>query len=283
MLPPPNRPPILSQLLTDYFTGVSVNDFSATPFCGGSSRQNRSTFAPCLRVSSTGSLSCHFPHVNGDVQNQLFNLRIWTGDPATTLPIYERELLKPFYANNVFDTLQGFTTYKLQDFVGAETPVFIPEGDFYVGWMQVTPGQLGIPMGFDVQNQCDCNYSNINGQWKKFPGSIKGSLMIRPVFSTIAPDNTSTGTKEMVRDASEVVGIFPNPSKGELNFFLVKGQLEDFRVVVFNQLGQVLVVSPMKAQIRLEGANNGIYFLLVENLKTGELFRHKLIVNTDRP
>ncbi|RMF23323.1 MAG: hypothetical protein D6765_13275, partial [Bacteroidetes bacterium] len=106
-----------------------------------------------------------FPHVNGDVQNQLFNLRIWV-DSLNTEPVFERQLLRPFYADNVYDTLQGFTTYRLEDLLGQEVPVFIPKGDFFVGWQQATATEFGIPVGFDINNTCeDCNFLNLDGEW----------------------------------------------------------------------------------------------------------------------
>ena len=75
-----------------------------------------------------------FPHVNGDVQEQLFNLEIYL-DSLDTDPVLVRSLLSPFYPNNVYDTLQGFTTYVLDDLLGTPTPVTIPKDkDFYVSF-----------------------------------------------------------------------------------------------------------------------------------------------------
>ncbi|MFQ5447773.1 MAG: hypothetical protein ACE5FF_12640, partial [Saprospiraceae bacterium] len=151
-----------------------------------------------------------FPHVNGDVQNQLFNLRVWVGS-LDSEPVYDRELLRPFYPSNVYDTLQGYTTYQLDDFFGNETPVFIPAGDFFVGWQQVSAAQLGIPVGFDIQNPCSCNFSNITGEWNPFPASVQGSLMIRPVFGQV-PFNTSTAADEVVDGSIQGLEVYPNPT-----------------------------------------------------------------------
>jgi hypothetical protein len=218
-----------------------------------------------------------FPHVNGNVQNQKFNLRIWL-DSLQTTPIYEQELLKPFYANNVLDTLDGFTTYRLEDPSGNEAPVFIPGGrDFYVGFQQVTATQLGIPLGFDVQNPCDCNHINLSGTWKKFPSNAKGALMVRPVFGDKAPKNTTDNTTEVL-PASAVVDIFPNPTSGELRFLLKKGNLDDYNVMIFNQVGELVFRQLLVSRLNLGDFPSGTYYLQLVDEKTGGVFSQKILV-----
>jgi len=217
-----------------------------------------------------------FPEVNGDVQNQLFNLRIWTG-PLDSVPVFERELLRPFYPSNLLDTLQGYTTYLLDDFLGNETPVFIPAGDFYVGWEQVTAAQLGVPVGFDIQNPCDCNFSNINGVWNAFPSSVQGSLMIRPVFGMVS-SNTSTDASEVVKSDVFAVEVYPNPTTGKLFFNLNAGVFSDYRMEMFNEVGKMVRRSELEAEITLGNLPAGVYFLRIENLKTGEMQQKKIFV-----
>jgi hypothetical protein len=48
-----------------YRTGFSVNDLTASPFCGGLAREKFSLFSPSLRVMVTGLDSCHVPTVKG--------------------------------------------------------------------------------------------------------------------------------------------------------------------------------------------------------------------------
>ncbi len=217
-----------------------------------------------------------FPHVNGDIQSQTFNLQIWTEDPAQdNAPLYEQELLKPFYPNNVFDTLQGFTTYRLEDFDENETPVFIPAGDFWVGFQQGIPAQFGIPVGFDIQNDCDCTISKVNGAWNIF--NKAGSMMIRPVFSQTAPNNTSNGTSEGL-ELEGLVGIFPNPTTGLLHFSFKKGIAEDYSVLVFNQLGQIVQTNDAAAVMDLSDLPAGAYWLRVTNKKSAERYYEKIIL-----
>ena len=218
-----------------------------------------------------------FPFVNGDVQTQLFNLRVWVGG-LDSEPVFERQLLKPFYPNNKFDTLQGFTTYRLDNILGNAIPTFIPAGDFYVGWQQITPGDLGIPVGFDVQNPCDdCNFANLSGSWSPFPSSPRGAVMIRPVFSKEAPLSTSVGTTE-VQALSKVMDIFPNPTAGSLFINLKKGSFRDYHILIFNNMGQLIQELPLKNELNLQDLQSGVYFLKILNLKTQERFNHKVVV-----
>ena len=221
-----------------------------------------------------------FPHVNGDVQEQLFNIEIFVGSLDTD-PVLVRSLLKPFYPNNVYDTLQGFTTYVLDDFAGNPMPVNIPaDTDFFVSFQQASTGVLGIPIGFDIQNACDCGWSNLqdNG-WTKFPSSLQGSLMIRPVFGPAT--NTNSPAHEQVGDAGSSVGIYPNPTTGLVSFSLETGNYQDFRLSVFNNLGQVVSQGSLERSLDLGSLPGGIYHLRLLNEKTGELFSERIVLAKD--
>ncbi len=216
-----------------------------------------------------------FPHVIGNVQSQLFNLKIWVGD-VTGEPAFERQLLRPFYADNLFDTLQGFTTYVLDDFLGEETPLAVPVGDFYVGIEQVTIATDGIPIGFDLQNPCDCNWYSENGaNWGKFPKSVSGALMIRPVVTRT--QSTSTAAQEAIPN-TQTVELFPNPTSGLLNFRLKNGNPEDYKVFVFNELGQLLLQKALTGEMNLQTLKNGIYFVQVLDVKTGQSFSQRILL-----
>lgn len=232
---------------------------------------------------SLRAVSLMFPHVSGDVTNQLFNLKIWAGGdkPDTSNLVFERQLLKPFYPNEVFDTLQGFTTYVLSDFLGNETPVFIPKGQFFVGIEQATAAVSGIPIGIDVQNACDCNWyspTNTDLSWSKFPDNVPGALTIRAVFGKTK--NTSNGTSD-VNGTSNPIQLFPNPTTGLVNIALQNGIFDDYNVFVFNEIGQILVSGPLSPTMDLGGLANGAYFVQVMNNKTGEVRSQRIVLMRD--
>ncbi len=225
------------------------------------------------------SVQFMFPHVNGDVSNQLFNLNIWLGDFDTM--IFSRPLLKPFYPSAVYDTLQGFTTYLLDDFLGAPQPVFIPANtDFYVTLQQASSASLGIPIGFDVQNPCDCNWVNLKGEdstWVKFPSNLAGALMIRPVFGDV---RATSGANEKPLAAASV-NIYPNPSNGIIHFEPQKGEFKDFKINIFNSLGQLMDSGYMQQTWDIGALPNGLYFVHIANEKSGEQQTKRILLAKD--
>lgn len=220
-----------------------------------------------------------FPHAGGELEEQDFSLKIWI-DSLESTPLFVRSLLKPYYNSDFKDSLQGFTTYVLEDFGGNPTPVSIPAGhDFYVGFQQTSSAIQGIPIGFDVQNQCGCTYLNLNnGTWDPLPSSILGALMIRPVFGEAY--NTNSGSSE-VSPENYGLSLFPNPSNGFVNISLKNANYQDFKVVVFNNLGQRMYESSLMQQLDLSSFHPGVYHLQFLNEKTGGLFSERLILAKD--
>ena len=245
-------------------------------FAGGAGEQIATKYT--ANVDDTlRAVQFMFPHVNGDIESQVFNLKVWVGS-LDSEPVYQRDLVKPFYPDNVWDTLQGFTTYRLEDVLGNETPVLIPAGDFYVGWQQVTPGEFGVPVGFDLQNPCNCNYSNFTGQWVAFPEAIAGSLMIRPVFGEEAPSNTTAPANETILSAATVVDLFPNPASGFLYLKLREGAEIPDQLRVINSLGQTVLESAFTDRIDLSGIADGVYFLQLRNRLANQTYIQKFII-----
>lgn len=221
-----------------------------------------------------------FPHVPYDFSDQFFNLKIWVGSLDSD-PILYRTLLKPYFVSDFKnDTLQGFTTYVLEDFDENPTPVTIPANtDFYVGFEQETAAGQGIPIGFDLQNDCVCNYSNTDGEWVSFSPTYHGSLMIRPVFGEAY--NTNSPATETATPANEMVGIFPNPSTGMVHFSLRNDNFQDFKITVFNNLGQLVATEKLDRQFDFSPFRDGVYHLQFVNGKTGERFSQRLILAKD--
>ena len=223
-----------------------------------------------------------FPHLNGNVQNQLFNLRVFLPPlEKESEPIYEQELLAPYYPNNLFDTLQGFTTYRLEDIEGKASPVAIPAGDFYISFMQLSAGvEFGIPLGYDVNNTCEsCLFikNNVTEDWFELPEDVQIAVSMRPVVGSEAPKTTSSGTDD-IREVSEVMNIFPNPTAGNLFIQLKEGNFQDFKALIFNNIGQNLGELPFRNEINLDQYQNGIYYLQIINIKTNERFNQKIII-----
>ncbi len=221
-----------------------------------------------------------FPHVNTNVEGQVFTLRVWVGS-LDSEPVFERELLKPYYPNNVLDTLQGYTTYLLDDYIHVPTPVFIPEGGFFVGIVQSSAAAYGIPVGYDLQNDCQCNFVNIAGIWESFPPDYPGSLMIRPVFGNTVP---TTSHASGVGEGAQSLHVFPNPAGRTIRLSWPASLSERNSVVrVIDLRGQVLREQALQPELDLSGISDGMYLVQVTDTRTGLSYHSRLVVSRAAP
>jgi hypothetical protein len=225
----------------------------------------------------------HFPHVNGDVQDQIFNLLVHVGplDTFSRELTYTRTLLRPFYTDNVYDTLQGFTTYGLFDPLNPDEPIAIeiPAGEFYVGWQQGSSAANPIPIGFDKNNPEAINqvYQNTGIMWENLSKFtfIRGALMVRPLFGDSRP--LPTRTNEVVTNNTDI-NIYPNPTTGMLNLTVPGGLWEDYEVQVFNAVGVLQQNLPLTdGQVDISALQKGMYLLKVQHKDSRQVWTKKVI------
>lgn len=228
------------------------------------------------------AIAIQFPHINGDVTNQLFNLRVWL-DEIPSEPIFDGQLLNPIYVDRFVDTLQGFTTYRLQNTsTGELQPVTIAANTtFYIGWEQVSNEFVdAIPVGFDIttQNVSQYNWFTTNEQtWNSFESAgLEGAIMIRPIMGAENAIFTSIGD---VQEKSKI-SIYPNPNRsGLLNIKL--GELENQikEILVLDLAGRVMYSQEWKSnQISLHNLSAGIYFIKFVDNDSNIIYRKKLVI-----
>ncbi len=225
-----------------------------------------------------------FPHFTFyDVGGQFFNLKVWfggeNGPTENADPVYEMELVKPFFVDEKFDTLEAFTTYRLEDVFGIETPLAISKGQhFYVGLEQLTTGPpFGIPVGYDVNNPCGCNFiKDKDTNWGKIGIQPQGALMIRPVFGPVT--NSSNPTSEITASENWLT-IYPNPAIDELNIHLESEEHTNFQYAILNQLGQLVQLGDLQPTISLHQLTGGAYYLQTMKKSTGEIWIEKFILS----
>ena len=220
-------------------------------------------------ADSLRGIQFHFPHVNGDVENQLFNIMVWIGD-LNTEPAYEYIFRTPLYADSKLDTLQGFTTYRLENILDELTPVGLPaDTDFYIGFQQATITNYGIPIGFDINNDYSENVLyNLGTGWNTL--SLKGAPMIRPVVGAVTPIDTDVEEVQAQR-----VRVFPNPSTGWIQ---VEGADAKTYYSLFNTMGQRVLQGILhQGQIDLNRLPNGLYILNLR-LEGGEIRTEKILL-----
>lgn len=214
----------------------------------------------------------HFPHYNPTNANKFFNLKIWIGE-LDDEPEFERELLKPFYPDAFFDSLQAFTTYVLDDFSGNVTTLPIPAGDFYVGWEYASGAPTYVGLDYNSPEVVGKQFISNNISW--FPLTDPGALMIRPVLGSTQPHPTGLNEKPF---AENFVKVFPNPASDMLNFEIKDGVFQDYTVSIFNAVGQKINELPLNQQLDVSVLNSGVYLLNISNNETKESQIVKVVI-----
>ena len=214
----------------------------------------------------------HFPQVNGDYSNQRFNLMIWVGELGNAADADYIRFLRPSSP----DSLQAFTTYLLEDPLSSDSiipmPLNIPAGKFYVGWQQLDETPNPIPVGYDKNHPEGTKYIWYNTgrpQWSNFDDlPFKGSLMIRALMSGGEIDPTNTEDIERMSNPHFI--IYPNPANEFINFKIQNKNFEDYRIKIFNNLGQLVFDDNFAQQIDIQHFIKGIYFAKIQHKRTAE-------------
>lgn len=206
----------------------------------------------------------HIPHIEGNSSDQLFYLYIWI-DSLTEEPNHQ-QLAKVYYADNYFDTLQGFTTYDLRDSADQKISLPIPKGKFFVGWEQLDISGQKIPFGYDINSAEGISFLHFNvGQgWVNgtSSGLRAGSVMVRPVMGGEEIISTDVINYELWQD----VKIYPNPTTGFLTLETGSSDLHaDIEVEVYNVLGQRILISKFQKFLDLSNMDSGSYFVKVSD------------------
>ena len=225
---------------------------------------------------SLRSVQFHFPRIYNGVENQLFNLQVYVG-VLDDDPEFEIIFESPYYVDTDFDSLQGFTNYGLLGFDSMPTPLFIPEGDFYVGWQQVSNTANAIPVGLDKSNIDATQYGYYSTATEWLPilpgGLVDGAIMIRPVLGDVTPYNTPV---EEVTTPSEEISLFPNPTSNTLNVRNYGESNVNFQIVDAN--GKLVKKGILTGTIDTADLLNGMYFLRINDLEKGMITKRFVVV-----
>lgn len=241
--------------------------------------QNPQAVSPTLAVKFRSNVAdtlrgvqFHFPHVNGNAEQQLFNLKVWIGSLDTD-PAYEYIFKSPLYADSKFDTLQGYTTFRLENILNELTPVGLPaDTDFFIGFQQVTITNLGIPIGFDVNNSFQQNvFYNLGTGWQSFPSSFRGAPMIRAIVGTDTPIDTKVDEPAALQPWA--VRIFPNPTAGRVEIEGADGA----HYLLSNAMGQPVSQGILERGLDLGALPAGLYVIRLQS-KEGRVWSGKIVV-----
>lgn len=181
--------------------------------------------------------------------NQAIDVLIWK--ELDQKPIFRREDLIP-----VKDANEEFIYYSL------DTNIRVSE-TFYIGFAQFSDDFIFV--GLDKTNDFgDRIFYNVVGAWTRNK-DVKGSLMIRPHISLLAPFVESVLPDNNLR-------IYPNPVE---NFLNLEGLLGTVRI--FDTFGREIFlereVTTKGEIVNFRGQRPGIYVLNVTNVNGIESFR----------
>ncbi len=228
---------------------------------------------------SLNAVQVHIPHINIDVSEQLFRLKVVFEDLEAE-PVYESIDLVPLYLDEFQESIQGFTVYQLKDELGAPAPVFLPANtNFYIIWEQITNEfNEAIPLGFDKNSPSGAAHSFFKTptmtEWATFPSTLSGAVMLRPVVG----DNTVFTTAVEEQEINNTIRLYPNPTAGWINVALEKANYQDFDVEIYTSSGQLVQSGSLNNRLELNGFVNGLYFVKIIHRKTREISHHRVIL-----
>ena len=225
---------------------------------------------------SLRAIQFHFPHVIKDDSKQLINLQVWIKN-LDGLPVHTDYYVNPVYADNFSDTLQGFTTFVLRDenYINPMA-VFIPAGDFYVGWQQATDDDPGLPIGLD-KNTPDAAkncFANVSSGWASFEElGVSGALMVRAVMGNSIPNQT-----KVEEVAVSKVKIFPNPAANEIQIQIEDSKFNPSNISLTDMIGTTLLNLPFQSNINISSIAEGFYLLKLTDENNNRQIIRKLII-----
>lgn len=198
-------------------------------------------------------MSVHFVPTVQDASLKLFQMAIWddnAGAPGNVL--YEDNAFmarQPIYVGDRF----SFVNYFTQDTM--KIPV---SGTFYIGWKQIDNAKYNVGMDMNIDNHVH-NFYALNNSNTWVNSELKGSLMIRPIFSTSLDPELGVETKKI---SDPEVLIYPNPSSSVFNVSVSEGEIG--KISVYSIQGS-LVTDTEESSFNLEQQPSGIYFVKIAN------------------
>ncbi|MBL7871364.1 MAG: T9SS type A sorting domain-containing protein [Cyclobacteriaceae bacterium] len=132
-----------------------------------------------------------------------------------------------------------------------EEPIGV-KGKFYIGWKQLASATIAVGLDKNTDSG-DMIYTNINGAWEQNT-SLKGSLMIRPVFGP-GKGGVISGVDETIP-----ISLYPNPSSGT---FYISSLVDE--VILLDTTGKRISINieseTDRTRISIQSPSPGLYLL----------------------
>lgn len=251
------------QVFADYYAydDGSAEQAYGVQGVGGVTPRLASKFT-ILQGDTLKALKIHFSPSADNNSNSTIIITVWaddgSGKPGTI--IHENiTLATPEYNLGV----NGFFDYLL------DSNVFIPAGNYYVGWQQTSSNVINVGYDRSINNNANTFFSS-NGLWTN--SGQDGTMMIRPTF--VSEKDYVVGIEEL---NSVDVTIYPNPSQ---DFIYLKSDenINQLPYTILNINGKLIANGAYNTNgIDLRSFDNGVYFIEFK-LDTKSIFK-KVIKN----
>lgn len=215
----------------------------------------------------------HLPHfTNRDAELDFVNVKVWVDNLNNE--VFSKDIYRLRYVGG----FNGFHYVQLTDFTGALTPIPLNANQtFYVGWQQSS--QTPVPVGFDRNTNMDHHtFQQIGGNaWVNT--ELNGAIMIRPLlWNNEYPDLIPTEKVEKKELSKEVeLLVYPNPTQDVLQLQCSTCDIDaDLQILIYNQLGQMVLTSAFQSSLDVSELPQGLYFLSL--WKSGQMLVNKPFV-----
>ncbi|MBO7287908.1 MAG: T9SS type A sorting domain-containing protein [Bacteroidales bacterium] len=238
-----------------YDDGIPERGYGVVP--------GESCFASQFSISMPDTLSgvyLLFNRTHKDANYDFFDIVVWNnnnGKPGNE--IYRLENQRPIWDD---DEIYKFAYYPFDKILKVN-------GIIYIGIMQHEKESINI--GFDAsKDNSQYNFYDVGYGWEN--SSMKGSLMIRPVLG-----NDMTYLKEENHTQKTRLGLYPNPSKNEINISELESQSCE-EIMIFDMTGCLKKCFANDVKLDISDLPNGLYMIRVVT-EEGKIFTEKFMIS----
>ncbi len=197
------------------------------------------------------------PFIDGNlIKNSQFRMYVWqAGSSQPGVVIRKDSAMKPIYLDHGYNKIPRYFF---------TSPMILSPGTYYVGMQQITNQPLYVGFDRNVDHKSSLYY-DVGSGWTQ--SSIKGSLMIHPVFGEAT--RALVGINEQPAKRKEgFINVFPNPANDKLFISAAEVNMKDhYSIELYSMLGTKLLevnVENTTTEINLNDYASGIYFVTLK-------------------
>jgi hypothetical protein len=198
------------------------------------------------------------PFIDGNlVKNSQFRMYVWqNGGSGPGIVLRKDSTMKPIYLDYGYNKIPRYFF---------TSPMILSPGTYYIGMQQVTNQPLYV--GFDRNvNHNTSLYYDVGSGWTQ--STIKGSLMIHPVFGESTRALVGIKEQEISKPKEGFIKVYPNPASDKL--FISASELngkDHYTIELYSMMGAKLSevkVENTTTEIDLNDYASGIYFVTLK-------------------